>query len=299
MPYSLSDLRKAVAGEYPGGNVMQDTRAVVVNDEEELGVTPTDGVPNPLVTGVTFKVVRNVPFPEDDSTYVVDNTGCDPNQDSPRAYDWTSLDGDVGSRSPTVYARFSGSRVVTANQSAFAAGPLPDLAIQPYGCGNDITEWTVRVAWKAGKRSGSTVLGPFRTVPDQGLPEYVLNANYQSKQPLSLAPLNPQHAVRTCRSAPVPDPAHPTAYPHCGAVTNASNHANFYVVVRSGTVSCATAMRIADTYLNDPSYTLQGSSGYEVIKGWECAATTFAEARIYGYAGGCSSGTGDIAFAAS
>ena len=57
----------------------------------------------------------------------------------------------------------------------------------------------------------------------------------------------------------------------CGTVVDVPGRTQ-PVVVLNGDVDCATAMRVADRYLHDPSVQKSGSSGQATVDGWQCSA---------------------------
>jgi hypothetical protein len=293
VPYSVPDVRRITTA---GKDVTQYPGSVLVNGAVSLEVDPArQGGTLPRISNVTIKVGRQLPYPEH-GTYVVDDTGCDQIPPGLGAYEWTSTD-DLDLAATFFYARFAGSRVVTGNGSSLATTPAVAVGVQPYACGGTVIEWTARARWKAGTSTGTKVLGPFRTVPDQGLPEYALTLDAKGTYHLGAEPLNSRQAVRSCRSAPVPDPAHPTAYPQCGTVSY-GGHGGVYVDVEGGTVSCATALRITGIYLDHPPQPPQGTSDYLEFSGWQCQRTTWAEAQPFGFLGSCTSAAGTIDLAA-
>ncbi|WCO67494.1 hypothetical protein PO878_02015 [Iamia majanohamensis] len=107
--------------------------------------------------------------------------------------------------------------------------------------------------------------------------------------PPTTAPPTTTTAPPTTTTAPPPEQVAGA----CGTVT-ASNGEAVAVFVESGSVACAGAVTLADTYYNDPSVVREGSGGFATIGDWSCSSTSAAVFESTGEAGSCEGPAGRI-----
>jgi hypothetical protein len=94
------------------------------------------------------------------------------------------------------------------------------------------------------------------------------------------------YRIVVSRAALLPD--------HCGAVHQNGTSHSLNVTVTSGSVQCATALAIVNTYINNPPEQGQGSGDFVRIGPWLCDSTPGAVWQSTGHAGDCSSRQGHI-----
>jgi len=136
--------------------------------------------------------------------------------------------------------------------------------------------------------------GPFRTVPEQKLPQYLLTSGAPPAGQLALSPVPADQAVSPCATVPAADPLHPDAYPYCGNVPNLDKNNLLLVMVRKGTISCADALKVADSYLHDPSYSTSGTGHFVTVGPWSCSSASLQADLTQGVAAGCESPAGIV-----
>ncbi|MER7683307.1 hypothetical protein ABT031_43040, partial [Streptomyces sp. NPDC096934] len=64
--------------------------------------------------------------------------------------------------------------------------------------------------------------------------------------------------------------------------------------VVSGTISCADALTVMDTYRGLPLDSAHGNANIREFDGWNCASPTYVMSRELGYGSRCSKGDIDL-----
>ncbi|MBV1850121.1 hypothetical protein [Catellatospora tritici] len=247
------------------------------------------------ITGLAVDVVRAEPDQAQHGIYLIFDPVCDylvPGEPMPGDAPDTLV--------PNVYARFGGDRVALGNYQTFVAAPtehVSELVLRPQGCGGQVTDFIVTVDWAAGDRTGRSVFGPFRSLPQQDLPEFKLGQR-EFKAPPTLTRLTGGREVRPCRSGPVPDPQQPQAAPYCGSVPVDGPGGSVYVRIAKGIVDCGKARELIDTYLNHPPTQPQGSGHFVALDDWECTSQGWVYKAVSAVGGDCSTKESSVEFSA-
>jgi hypothetical protein len=280
-PLPAQELASTVTARSTGtADLLRQARAEMVNEPVRVAVRGTQDDTH-RVTGVSVRpVATRTEAPA--GVYLVRDDGCD----------WSTepeVTGLPPSESfPVLVARFGGNRVALANDSTTFRAPdfrPAAFGVAPFACADEVQEWELAVDWMAGDQRGTAVLGPFRTLPDQRLALLRVSGDAGS--------LTVQEATgttvpeRPCARAPVADPVRPDPAVDCGPVRVEPNGIHLTVrLTRTGT-DCATALRVADTYVNDDSVEKSGSGRYADIGEWTCGGGSIKDVTATGIGRSC------------
>jgi hypothetical protein len=74
----------------------------------------------------------------------------------------------------------------------------------------------------------------------------------------------------------------------CGPVGASPSGGTLVLVIRSGSLSCAEALKVLNDYRTSPDR--QGSGGFATVDGWNCAHGSVADFEQTGELEGCQRG---------
>ncbi|MDI1462954.1 hypothetical protein QEZ54_18410 [Catellatospora sp. KI3] len=243
------------------------------------------------ITDVRVDVVRTVDEQVQHGVYMIYDLQCEF-----VAPGVQPMGGDEDTLEPTVFARFGGDGVAMGNNATFVAAPterVHRLNLRPLGCGRQVSDWIATVGWADGDRTGTAVFGPFRTVPQQDLPQFKLGRR-EFGAPFTLTPQTGGKEFRPCVTGPVPDPRQPAAAPYCGSVDGPGG--KVFVRIARGPVDCAKGRELIDAYLNHPPTPPQGTGRFVEIGGWECTTQGWVYKAVSGVGGDCGTKESSVEF---
>lgn len=270
----------------PDGMVLQSS-AVPVNELVTVSVGGIDATHYP--TDVSIEPVRTTPDFHENGFNLIDHDALCSERGA------TTGLASASSYVPFLIARFDGAKVGLTNRGNVVFDDrVPDhFGVAPFSCGTEIQDWDLHLKWVNGNTHGETVLGPFRTVPEQNLPQYLLTSGKPPGGQLTLTQVTGDQAVSPCATAPAADPLHPDAFPHCGTIPGLRN-SQLPVMVLKGAITCAAARTVATNYLHDPTYTTSGTGHFVTVGPWSCGTAPLQLVLAGGVGGRCESSAGIV-----
>jgi hypothetical protein len=193
----------------------------------------------------------------------LDNSSCPVGADP---LSWLGSDADA-------WVTFSGGRATVRAPSGSL--PLTDdsWTVMPLACGDEAVDWRLTIMWRANGRTGRTVVGPFRALPDQRLPERALSGAG------TVTALPGAQAAHPCRDVPrtwsrlfTPSPVGTPRAVTCPDAIRRKNGGKAVITAMNTSTPCGTARQIAGDFLArlDQSPPPAHTSAVADVGAWRC-----------------------------